>query len=250
MSDIASYKEAVLADVPSIYLPLDATDGLTDQSGNGRNGTGVGGVTVGGVLGPGDALTATDFDGVDDWITTTYAPDALGSTRTYELWINRDTGTTVDALFAGANGQLKCQLQTNGDFKFFPSTTEITWIAAVNGITTGAWFHVMVVYNDATLTGNLLVNGVSKGAQAASVGFVDATETLIVGSRGSGAQAFDGKLAHLAIYPGDLSARALDHWSWGISTSASRIPNFGLPSTTNFPSNQNLPTGETLGDTP
>lgn len=59
----------------SLLLPLGAADGLIDASGNGRNGTAVGGVTVGGVAGPlmvGDE-GATNFDGTDDRITTTYA---------------------------------------------------------------------------------------------------------------------------------------------------------------------------------
>jgi len=70
-----SYQQMVTALSPSIFLPLGASSGLTDLSGNARNGTAAGGVTVGGAAGP---LTvsdggATDFDGTDDRITTTYA---------------------------------------------------------------------------------------------------------------------------------------------------------------------------------
>jgi len=70
-----TYQEQVTALSPSIFLPLGASAGLTDLSGNARNGTAAGGVTVGGATGP---LTvsdggATDFDGTDDRITTTYA---------------------------------------------------------------------------------------------------------------------------------------------------------------------------------
>lgn len=59
----------------AIALPLDATNGLTDLSGNGRNGTAAGGLTAGGYS-PGPLAVgddgATDFDGTDDRITTTY----------------------------------------------------------------------------------------------------------------------------------------------------------------------------------
>lgn len=70
-----TYQQMVTALSPSIFLPLGASSGLTDLSGNARNGTAAGGVTVGGATGP---LTvsdggATDFDGTDDRITTTYA---------------------------------------------------------------------------------------------------------------------------------------------------------------------------------
>ena len=61
---------------PALRLPLDSANGLNDISGNGRNGTAAGGLTVGGYAdapGPTDGDTATDFDGIDDRITTTYA---------------------------------------------------------------------------------------------------------------------------------------------------------------------------------
>jgi hypothetical protein len=72
----ASYEEAVTALSPSIFLPLAGSAPLTDLSGNARNGTAAGGVTAGGYT-PGPLTVgdtgATDFDGTDDRITTTYA---------------------------------------------------------------------------------------------------------------------------------------------------------------------------------
>ena len=69
-----TYQEQVTALSPSIFLPLGATAGLTDLSGNARNGTAAGGVTVGGATGPlaVDDGGATDFDGSNDYISTTY----------------------------------------------------------------------------------------------------------------------------------------------------------------------------------
>lgn len=66
-----TYQEQVTALSPSIFLPLGASAGLTDLSGNGRNGTAFGGVTVGGATGPltVDDGGATDFDGTNDSVT-------------------------------------------------------------------------------------------------------------------------------------------------------------------------------------
>jgi len=56
----------------ALWLSLGQT-GLTDLSGNARNGTAQGGVTVGGAasLVPGDDAS-TDFDGTDDYVSTPY----------------------------------------------------------------------------------------------------------------------------------------------------------------------------------
>lgn len=70
------YEAAVMDLAPSIFLPLSKTAPLTDLSGNSRNGTAAGGLTAGGYT-PGPLTSgddgATDFDGTDDRITTTYS---------------------------------------------------------------------------------------------------------------------------------------------------------------------------------
>jgi hypothetical protein len=71
-----AYPDAVPVTGLALLLPLGATAGLTDLSGNSRNGTAVGGLTAGGVAtGPlvWEDNGATDFDGTDDRVATTYA---------------------------------------------------------------------------------------------------------------------------------------------------------------------------------
>ena len=86
----------------ALFLPLGASDGLTDLSGNGRDGTAAGGVTVGGVsTGPlaSNDEGATDFDGTDDRVTTSYAtrrnfvPNPLFSVDLSGGWGPVSTGT-------------------------------------------------------------------------------------------------------------------------------------------------------------
>ena len=65
----SAYETAVLTHGPELYWPLNATDGATDKSGNGRDGTAFG-PTVGGTAGGppivGTDGTCTEFDGTDD----------------------------------------------------------------------------------------------------------------------------------------------------------------------------------------
>lgn len=101
-----SYQTMVTALSPSIFLPLGASSGLTDLSGNARNGTAAGGVTVGGATGP---LTvsdggATDFDGTDDRITTTYA------TRR-NLCTNPNFETNITGIINGASATAQSSTQ-------------------------------------------------------------------------------------------------------------------------------------------
>jgi len=63
---MSAYSDLILAHGPSLYWRL-GSGGITDLSGNGRNGTGQGGIAIGGAAGliAGDADGATDFDSVD-----------------------------------------------------------------------------------------------------------------------------------------------------------------------------------------
>lgn len=88
---VTPYAVAVRALSPSFFLSLGSQAGLTDLSGNGRNGTGAGSITIGGQTGPlvrGDG-GATLFDGTDDRITTAYSPYVNGSAITVSGWADR-----------------------------------------------------------------------------------------------------------------------------------------------------------------
>ena len=72
-----TYLEYVKSLSAALVLPLDSEGGLTDISGNGRNGTATGGLVVGGAAeGPTYRVDrdkgATNFDGVNDLVDTTY----------------------------------------------------------------------------------------------------------------------------------------------------------------------------------
>lgn len=76
MTKLAAYAELLESfGNLGMLLPLGATSPLDDLSSNNRDGTAAGGITTGGVAGPWayEDDGATDFDGTDDRITTTYA---------------------------------------------------------------------------------------------------------------------------------------------------------------------------------
>ena len=125
---------------PALRLPLDSANGLNDISGNGRNGTAAGGLTVGGYAdapGPADGDTATDFDGTDDRITTTY------STRR-NLWTNPSFETNITGITnstcttARSSTQAKfdtysCQVTSTGAGAAPNTSPAISTIAATAG---------------------------------------------------------------------------------------------------------------------
>jgi len=196
----------------SLLLPLGAADGLIDASGNGRNGTAVGGVTVGGVAGPlmvGDE-GATDFDGTDDRITTSYASSVASSNRTFMGWAYRDTSSSGDALIGtdGTSGPMIFRLASGSDdVVFFPASgASVTWTSAWPG--NGQWVHWALTYNDTTREAILYLNGVSVSSKTPATGFVGVTPgNFCIGARAStAADPFDGKQAWVSVHSRALTA--------------------------------------------
>lgn len=177
-----------------------------------------------------------------------------GSTRTFEGWANRDTNTTNDTLIgsAAANANnavwlaLKDANPEDVQFRAQVGGAKVTWTNAWPG--EAQWVHWMLRATLGT-SAQLIINGVDKGSLTLSNKPQDslAGTLSIADYKSVTGDPFDGKQAHVAAYRGDATAYALSHYGWGLSTAASRAPLFGLPSTSNFPSPANLPTGETLG---
>lgn len=125
---VETYVAAALALGPSLFWTLGSVNGLTDRSGNGRNGTALGGVAVGGEAdGPTDHLDAraTHFDGVDDRIGSNYSPSTGTGGRTFVGWTRRDSNTTQDLLFGSSaaltTNQARLLLGANQNVRFEPS---------------------------------------------------------------------------------------------------------------------------------
>jgi hypothetical protein len=220
---MSDYSALVIADGGASlnqFLPLDAQYAAIDQSGNGRSGTPVGGVLLGAVPGPGE-LTASDFDGVNGRVTSTFSPFVNGSTKTFEGWANRRTSTTADALFGGDVATVQPFLRLAGGsqnvlFAADLSGAVVTWTAAWPG--NGQWVHWMLVFNETTDTVSLYINGALVSSQTTTVPYNAAPGNVAVGGRGTGGStdSFDGQISQFAVYNGNVSAFAASHYAAGL----------------------------------
>jgi hypothetical protein len=216
----ADYATRIVADGPSLYWRLGLTNGLTDLSGNGRDGTAAGGASAGNYLGAlaGDANEATDLDGADDSFTCSYTPFVDGVVRSFEGWANRD-GTNRDALFGSstAQGPFLEILSGGSNVKFsvdWDSNT-VTWIGAWPG--TAQWVHWVLVFDEPGNVAELYINGVSKGTKAMAASWSHPASTLWLARWTGGLASFDGKMDEFAVYEYGLTAtQVAAHYAAGL----------------------------------
>lgn len=198
----------ILALGPSLYWALDAQTGATDLSGNGRNGTGTGDITIGGYSdGPlAGTDSATDFDGSDDRITSTYNPFQNGTVRTFMGWAWRDTSSSVDVLFAAdVSGSVQIKLLSGvNTLQFAASTTGTDWTGAWPG--NGQWVHWAIVFNEPADTAALYLNGALVSSQAKTDAYAASPGNLEVAARVGTTDPFNGKMAHVAVWERGLTA--------------------------------------------
>jgi hypothetical protein len=206
----ALFNQTLLASTPALYWRLGA-NGLVDQSGNTRNGAAAGGVTVGGVTGAlaDDNDAATDFDGSNDAITSTYNPFTNGTTRTFAGVAWRDT-TGSDTL-VGSDSATSAQcvvLRTSGLDVLFSvdgNTTFQNWSGAWSLI--GRWVHWSLVFNETTDTAELFINGISKGTKTVTQAYNASPGNLKLGAYGPTASGpFNGKMDEFAVWTRALTA--------------------------------------------
>lgn len=246
---MTTYAEAILADSPSLYWrfgestqpitqasytalilsdgginllgywTLGASGGLTDRSTGGHNGTAQGGVTIGGVAGPAADLTATDFDGTDDWIKTTFAPYVNGTIRTFEGWAYRDTNATIDVLVGGevsGTGPFLRLVAGSNDVVFDMDSSggasAATWTGAWPG--TAQWVHWMLVANETGDAAKLYINGALVSSQSPLDPYNASPGNFKIGAMGlTTGNPFDGKICHVAVYTDDMSPYAAGHYA-------------------------------------
>lgn len=201
---MSAYSDTVLGLGPSLYWDL-AANGATDLSGNGRNGTGVGGISLGGFAGSpiSGETTSTDFDGSAHYVSSTYTPFTNGSSLTICGWANRDTVSSGDALFGSdaATTNVRCYLQTNNDLNLDlddSAGTATGWVGYWPG--TGSWGFWVVTINETTDLAEAYLNGTSANVSSVTDPY-NTPGNFKVGARGATTGfAFDGKLAHVAVF--------------------------------------------------
>jgi hypothetical protein len=229
-----SYAEVVGSYSPSIFLPLAGSAPLTDLSGNGRNGTGAGGIVAGGhATGPLEAydVGATDFDGSNDYISTTYSPFTNGTIRTYMGWAWRDTNASQDILIGGSVANSPgLILDTNQDVIWAPANggSFYTWAAAWPG--NQQWVHWALVYEEGTDNAYLYIYGQLVSAKSGTTMAYNASPGNLWIGDGQWDN-FDGKIAWVSVHGSLLPAQVLAAYEAGAAqaTLTGPINSFTVP---------------------
>ncbi len=204
------------------YWALDDGSGTsaTNSSVNSNTGT----LTNGPTWTTGQIGGAVDFDGTNDYITVADA-DALDITGnlTFSAWIKADTypsaGSYRTLVTKGSFGipAVNYSIRLYGantsdqrlDFGYYASAATQELYGGTN-ITTGTWYHVAVIYDDAANVLNLYVNGAKESTTTLSGSpttnsLAANTYALDVGQQG-GTYNFDGQIDELRLYNRTLSA--------------------------------------------
>ena len=211
------YNDAVLADIPLHYWPLQETEGPVEDLAGTNDGTVVGATL--GQTGPAPNIpNAVAFDGVDDEINVGASSPNTGPGQpwTYEgwvlfnaldvrqRWLAQNTGGTEQAprlshadtdMSAGVHG---CE------YRQFLGTERITVTVSDGAIAT--WYHVVAVHTGSEL--RLYVDKVLRATATDSDCF-NQTGTLAIGS-GVGEHWHNGRVAAVAVYPSALSAARIE----------------------------------------
>lgn len=212
------YRQAVLEDIPSLFVRLNEESGTVaaDSSGFNRNGTYKNSPTPSGTGGA-DGGRSYDFDGVNDYVEFSYNPFTASGSLTLEAWVNRDTNSSVDTIF-GASGSNRpsVRMSSGSDTVTVYVNNTASASFASTGISTGSWNHVAVTFtpSGANYLVNLYVNGAAhSGGQKTASGSWVSPGSFMIGAIGAGADFFDGKISEVAIYDKVLgSAAILSHY--------------------------------------
>jgi hypothetical protein len=200
---LEDYAAQVKALTPSLYWTLDSLTGATDQSGNSRNGTAQGGVGIGSAAGL-FSEGATQGDGVDDRVTSTYNPYTNGQPLSVSGLTYLDNAVAARTLFGGDAGATQPVLRvntsgaTNKGVDFFPAAGS----ASANWPTVfpiAAWVHWALVFDEVADTAELWINGVSQGSKALVTQFNATPGNFEVGAFGT-ASTLLGRFAHIAAW--------------------------------------------------
>jgi len=217
-----TYTQKVIALSPIAYWPMAEPSGttITDESGNGRNGTYTN-VTLG-ATGIGDGRTAATFNGSTskaNVYSASFAGAWNGDEFTLSMWvIVRAASVWSDAAF---RNMMRFNVDANNTFfiqkRSAANTLQFNRVGAANnvniqqgGFGSTAWMHVAVTCSKAATELKAYVNAVQIGATGsptgAWTGALSATETVIGCFNTTPAQVWDGSIAHVAIFNSALNS--------------------------------------------
>jgi len=214
-TDVAtSYKNLILADSPTFYLPCQEAAGATtavDASGNGYNFVESGTGDFGSV-GPATGVTAYEITADQSWLVNTGLLDTLmwvhGQTLSLEGWYYHDVDELEILIGSSGADDVVWHVQADNDVAWTAdnsvTTNDATWTGGFPG--TGQWVYMGVVFREAADTAQLYVGlGVTSftdhGSTAAATPFGADPDEVRIGAFGaSTVSAWNGRFCHVAGY--------------------------------------------------
>jgi hypothetical protein len=224
------YPSVVLADSPIHYYRFEETSTVVparDEIGPGANGAQPGTYTGGITLGQGSASeslgNAARFNGASGTYVNLGAPFHPGSSTTVEAWVRLDTAANkpFHAIVARWDGSFELDVnQDAGAGNFVTRSGGNTFgQAATASFTFGQWHHMVGVFDAATSTTTVYLDGVQGSSQVTTGGLQNAGSTLYIGATRDGAGSgfnWTGLIDEVAFYNRALSsAEILEHYEAG-----------------------------------
>lgn len=206
------YIEAVMADTPVTFWPLDETSGtaLLDASGNGFDGTYVNGVTLT-PNGPGGHRGAIFASASDQYAQITHDAAFQPVHFTCEAWVKSSMSVwgCIASQPASPYGFNLFLTNSTGTFRGTADTGTPHEVYSSATINDGEWHHVAVTYDGAHI--KLYVDGVpdTSEVETGTVLYTNSSFFLIGAQLDAHDYNFDGTIALVAIYDVALDAAAI-----------------------------------------
>ena len=215
-----TYRQAVLADHPLAYWPMDEASGgvMADATTNHHDGAYQGTVKL---AQPGPTTTgqsAISLETGGAWATVPDTGSFQVDTVTIELWLKKRTDTEYGAYVtknftpAGLLGTGWFQLlNSHHDGRLeFRVTADYPAVTSSIVLLPNTWYYVVATYDGTTA--RLYINGKLDSSAAVTVVPKQTPDALMIGRRSDGLFN-DALLSRVAIYPAALSAgRVATHW--------------------------------------
>ncbi len=222
LDELKFYERALSAsEVSSIFTsesPLLASytfsGDATDQSGNGNDGTVSGAVLTTDRFG--NANSAYNFDGSNDYITSASVDFSTYAIGTYNFWVNPNSISEQDVLmnyYTNDANRLTIDIGTGNTIQVTARSAdvqEINWNTGV-GLTLNTWQMISLSQDNSIL--RLYVDGVQQASTTDDFWWDGIGDSdLFIGATGSGANiSFSGKIDDVSIYGKTLDATEISN---------------------------------------
>ena len=182
------------------HLNAPPTIDLPDSTANGKSGSSSGGMTENALV-AGQIGGALSFDGTDDFLSMGEHPSHEVVDMTLEAWVLMGSGTSWRTVVehARATANWYGLWKNDGDFRihFIWGLGEAT--TSTNQITRDEWAYIAGVYDSASSTARIHIDGVRDRLETDAVSPIPTPGPLQVGSINPGDEYFDGDIDEVRI---------------------------------------------------